>query len=75
MTIRDTYTLKQTLYCIRWQLSTPILAIVPILMKAAGLLHFGSSLNFWVAAFISNLIGSFIFYWVDRWIFKKRKNI
>ena len=49
----------------RWQLSTPILAIIPFL-----LLEFGIS-NFWVTAFIANLIGSLIFFKVDEYIFSK----
>jgi len=64
---------KQTLYSIRWQLSTPILAIVPTVMANMGWLHFGS-MNFWIAAFVSNFIGAFIFYWVDKWIFRKEQD-
>lgn len=69
----NTYITKQTIYSIRWQLSTPLLAIVPIAMAHFGLLHYGS-LNFWIAAFVSNFIGSFIFYWVDKWIFRKEQD-
>ena len=50
----------------RWQLSTPILAIVPTI-----LLSFGIS-NFWVVAIIANLIGSLIFFWVDKKIFSEK---
>ena len=57
---------KLGLYMLRWQLSTPILALVPIAIeKMCG------NVSFWTAAFISNLIGSLIFYWIDRKIFRK----
>jgi len=49
------------LYLLRWQLSTPILAMV-----IAWLAYLGE----WKAAAIANLIGGTIFFWVDRWIFK-----
>ena len=52
-------------YIFRWQLSTPILAIIPIL-----LFNFNVS-NFWVTAIISNLIGSLIFFKIDEYIFAK----
>lgn len=51
------------LYLIRWQLSTPILAGVGILLAAMGQL---------IAAIIANLIGGLIFFWVDRFIFTSR---
>jgi len=47
----------------RWQLSTPILAIIPILLLEYGIT------NFWLTAFIANLIGSLIFFKVDELIF------
>ena len=56
---------KLGLYMLRWQLSTPILALVPI---AIGEVY--GVVNFWLTAFISNLIGSLIFYWVDKKIFR-----
>lgn len=49
------------LYLLRWQLSTPILAIVLIWLVM---------LNKWVATIIANLIGGLIFFWVDSFIFK-----
>ena len=49
---------------LRWQLSTPILALVPIAIEKMY-----GNVSFWTAAFISNLIGSLIFYWVDKKIF------
>jgi len=56
---------KLFLYMIRWQLSTPILAIVPIALT----MYYTN--NFWIDAAIANVIGSLIFFWVDKWIFKK----
>ena len=50
------------LYIIRWQLSTPILAVITAYFAWAG---------YWVAAAVANLIGACIFFWVDRWIFKR----
>lgn len=49
------------LYLGRWQLSTPILAIV---------VGYFAYLGEWWAAIIANLIGALIFFWVDRIIFK-----
>ncbi len=51
------------LYLIRWQLSTPILAGVGIVLASMGQI---------VAAIIANLIGGLIFFWVDRFIFTSR---
>jgi len=48
------------LYLVRWQLSTPILAIVMVYLAYLGE---------WRAAVISNLIGGLIFFWLDRLIF------
>jgi DNA-directed RNA polymerase subunit RPC12/RpoP len=52
------------LYLIRWQLSTPILALVLVWL---------SSWNQWVATIIANLIGGLIFFWIDRFIFVSGK--
>jgi len=52
------------LYLIRWQLSTPILAVVLIWLV---------TLNQWVATAIANLIGGLIFFWVDKFIFTSQK--
>ena len=49
------------LYLIRWQLSTPILAL------CLNFLNLGTLLN----TIIANLIGGVIFYFVDKKIFKK----
>ena len=56
---------RLALYLIRWQLSTPILAIVTFYLVS----EFGSI----VSAVIANLIGGLIFYKVDKHIFNKRK--
>jgi hypothetical protein len=54
---------KYLLYMGRWQLSTPILALV------LWLLH---GLNPVIVTIIANLIGSLIFFWVDKFIFRTR---
>ena len=56
------------LYLFRWQLSTPILAIV--------LSFFTKENNTpqWGATIIANLIGGLIFFWVDKFIFKEKKS-
>lgn len=55
---------KLLLYMGRWQLSTFTLAPVIWLLAIYGIT------NSWIAAFIGNLVGSLIFFWVDRLIFK-----
>jgi len=52
------------LYLVRWQLSTPILAIVLVWLASAGKL---------TATIIANLIGGLIFFWVDKFIFTSRR--
>lgn len=52
---------RYILYLLRWQLSTPILALV------LYLLHINEILE----TIIANLIGGMIFYWIDKKIFKK----
>ena len=56
-------TKKYILYLIRWQLSTPILAIVLKLL---------SNMNTLYATIIANFIGGLIFFWIDKFIFKKK---
>lgn len=51
------------LYLLRWQLSTPILAIV---------LHFTTNWNYIASTIVANLIGGIIFFWVDKWIFERK---
>ncbi|MFA5554979.1 MAG: hypothetical protein WCZ89_07690 [Phycisphaerae bacterium] len=48
------------LYLIRWQLSTPILAVTLIVL---------ASLSKISATIVANLIGGLIFFWVDKFIF------
>jgi hypothetical protein len=48
----------------RWQLSTPILALVLYLCTSMGKLE---------AAILANFIGGFIFFWVGQWIFLRKK--
>jgi hypothetical protein len=48
-------------YLFRWQLSTPILAVV---------IWWLNDFNVTVATIIANLIGGLIFFWVDKFIFK-----
>lgn len=54
------------IYLIRWQLSTPILAIVLKLLSNMSTLS---------ATIIANFIGGLIFFWVDKLIFKKKSDI
>lgn len=55
-------TKQYLIYLLRWQLSTPILALVLWCLRDVGTL--------W-ATIIANVIGGLIFFWVDRMIFKK----
>jgi DNA-directed RNA polymerase subunit RPC12/RpoP len=48
------------LYLLRWQASTPILAVVTVALVAYGE---------WIGAIVANLIGGLIFFWVDKFIF------
>lgn len=50
------------LYLLRWQLSTPILAL------CVALLPWGSVAK----TAMANLIGGALFYYVDRWIFRRK---
>jgi len=54
---------KFILYLIRWQLSTPVLALC---LKN---LHFSTLTN----TIIANLIGGIIFFFIDKKIFKEKK--
>jgi hypothetical protein len=55
---------RYLLYLVRWQLSTPILALMLVVLAATGTL--------W-ATIIANLVGGLIFFWVDKFIFTSRK--
>jgi len=52
------------IYLLRWQASTLVLA--PVLSMTKGC-------NSWLSAAVANLIGGCIFFWVDKYIFKKRE--
>jgi len=52
---------KYAMYLGRWQLSTPILALV---------LFWLNDWNITLATIVANLIGGLIFFWVDKYIFK-----
>jgi hypothetical protein len=47
-------------YLIRWQLSTPLLAAVLVLLSSTNKLQ---------ATIVANLIGGLLFFWVDKFIF------
>ena len=59
-------TKKYVLYLIRWQLSTPILAIVLKLLSNMSTLY---------ATIIANFTGGLIFFWVDKFIFRKKSDV
>lgn len=56
---------KFLLYLIRWQLSTPILAI------CLSIFNFNNIIN----TIIANLIGGVIFFWIDKYIFKENRDL
>lgn len=62
--------LKFVLYLIRWQMSTPILAPTVAFFKHSP--NMFGTMEDWYAATIANFIGAFIFFWVDRFIFKSK---
>lgn len=55
---------KFVIYAFRWQLSTPVYAVIIWLL---------SGMNPVVQTVIANAIGACIFYWVDKVIFSKVK--
>ena len=55
-----------SLYLLRWQLSTPVYAVVLYLVS--------DKLGYIAKTMIANLIGACIFYWVDRFIFLKHQH-
>ena len=57
---------KYFFYLVRWQLSTPILAIVLKLL---------SNMSTLTATIIANFIGGLIFFWIDKLIFKKTSDV
>ena len=56
---------KYLLYIVRWQLSTPILYVV--IWALTGIID-----AIWITI-IANFIGALIFFWVDKFIFRKRR--
>ena len=54
---------RYLIYLLRWQLSTPILAVC-----VAVFASFGSV----ISTIIANLIGGLLFFWIDRLIFSKK---
>jgi len=53
------------IYLIRWQLSTPILSIVPILYRKLLKKEKLSNKDLWSAIIIANVIGALIFFAPD----------
>ena len=53
--------MKFLIYSLRWQLSSIVLAPCIALIPQ----------NPVVSAVVANLIGGCIFYWIDKWIFRK----
>jgi len=51
---------KYLLYMLRWQMSTPILALCIYYLP----------FNTTIKTIVANLIGSILFFWVDKYIFK-----
>lgn len=64
MGIRNTGVKRFILYIIRWECSSPILALCLVWLEPVG--------TIW-ATVIANLIGGTIFYFVDKKIFKEVK--
>ena len=54
------------MYLLRWQLSTPILALVMWLLE--------SKMGYVGATIVANFIGGCMFYWVDKYIFLKHRH-
>ena len=50
------------MYGLKWQGGTPVIAIVLLLLPIP---------NVWIKTIIANIIGAFIFYPIDNWIFNK----
>jgi membrane protein YqaA with SNARE-associated domain len=55
---------RYLLYLLRWQCSTPILALCFWKLQGLGLIE---------STIIGNLIGGLIFFWIDRQIFRHKK--
>jgi hypothetical protein len=50
------------LYILRWQLSTPVIAGVLVVL---------ATMDKWAATAVANLVGALMFFWVDRAIFAR----
>lgn len=55
--------IRYLFYLLRWQCSTPILAIVFILMQDQ---------NQWISSIVANFLGGLLFFWIDKLIFAKK---
>ncbi len=55
---------KYLLYGVKWQGGTPVIALVLLLLPIS---------NVWIKTIIANIIGAFIFYPIDQWIFKQKQ--
>lgn len=53
------------LYCLRWQMSSPIIWFVLYLTL--------EDLTALQATVLANFVGSCVFFWVDKWIFRGGK--
>lgn len=51
-------------YAVRWQLSSPVLALALYYLQPHGII---------TATIAANLIGAMIFFWIDKRIFKQVK--
>ena len=60
---------KFLLYLARWQASSVVLAPVLALMTNTPV-YDGKVI---LATIISNFIGGCVFFWIDRWIFKEKR--
>ena len=60
---RETIT-AYILYLLRWQLSTPVLAVCYAYLATYGTIF---------ATIMGNLIGGLLFFWVDKQIFRRKE--
>ena len=56
---------KYIVYLFRWQLSTPILALIITMSPVRNNL---------CNTIIANLVGGLLFFWIDRWIFNRKSD-
>jgi len=67
----EIFLIKLGLYMLRWQCSTPLVAIIPICMRKIRKQEHMTKKDIWLYIIIANLIGAVIFFWIDKWIFRK----